>query len=80
MAVKCRKMGADEYITKPSMQQLIELMDKYCLKKGDVPRRGGTAKKNPTGECGDTVPVSLGRSAKQTSKRKAGLERPLNGN
>ncbi len=34
MADKCRKMGADEYITKPSMQQLIELMDKYCLKKG----------------------------------------------
>lgn len=32
MALKCKKVGADGYITKPSMPQLIELIDKYCIK------------------------------------------------
>ena len=34
MAIKCDSVGADGYTTKPSMQHLIELIDKYCLKKG----------------------------------------------
>ena len=34
MAEKCKKMGADGYTTKPSMEYLIDLVDKYCLKKG----------------------------------------------
>lgn len=32
MGEKCKKMGADGYITKPSMPQLVELIDKFCLK------------------------------------------------
>ncbi|MBI5307639.1 MAG: chemotaxis protein CheV [Planctomycetes bacterium] len=34
MALKCEKMGADGYTTKPSMEHLIEMIDKYCFKKG----------------------------------------------
>lgn len=34
MAEKCKKMGADGYTVKPSMEYLIELIDKYCTKKG----------------------------------------------
>jgi len=34
MALKCEKMGADGYTTKPSMDHLIELIDKHCFKKG----------------------------------------------
>lgn len=34
MVEKCKKMGADGYITKPSMLELIDLIDKFCLKNG----------------------------------------------
>ncbi|MEK6621370.1 MAG: chemotaxis protein [Planctomycetota bacterium] len=33
MAFKCEKMGADGYTTKPSMEHLIEMIDKFCFKK-----------------------------------------------
>lgn len=31
MAMRCREVGASEYITKPNLQKLIELVDSYCL-------------------------------------------------
>ncbi len=34
MALKCEKMGADGYTTKPSMEHLVEMIDKFCFKKG----------------------------------------------
>ena len=33
MALKCKKMGADGYTTKPSMEHLVEMIDKFCFKK-----------------------------------------------
>lgn len=32
MAEKCKKMGADGYVTKPSISQLVDLIDKFCIK------------------------------------------------
>ncbi len=35
MALKCEKMRADGYTTKPSMEHLIEMIDKFCFKKSE---------------------------------------------
>ncbi|MGR3320001.1 MAG: chemotaxis protein CheV [Candidatus Anammoxibacter sp.] len=31
MEIKCKKMGADAHITKPQINELVELVDKFCL-------------------------------------------------
>ena len=31
MAIKCRQVGANEFIAKPETERLIELIDQYCL-------------------------------------------------
>lgn len=33
MAIKCEKMGADRYITKPQIHELVKIADEYCLKE-----------------------------------------------
>lgn len=34
MVEKCKKMGAEGYITKPNISELVDLIDKFCLKNG----------------------------------------------
>ena len=31
MEIKCKKMGADAYITKPQIHDLVKLVDKFCI-------------------------------------------------
>ena len=31
MEIKCKKMGADAHITKPQINELVELVDKFCF-------------------------------------------------
>ncbi len=33
MVLKCKSVGADGYITKPQIHTLVELIDKFCLKR-----------------------------------------------